>query len=90
MTEPQALLVSVKPELVTVDSSMEESSKQPHPPPPPPPPKVVVLADLNANPPETDGNDSVHMSPLDVTRFLLHFCFFFFLNFWLINVLLDC
>jgi hypothetical protein len=58
--------VPIKPQLGTAESYIEENQKrllqQPS--------KVVVLADLNVNPPEADGDDSVHVSAPDLTRFL--------------------
>lgn len=68
MSEPelqlQASPVPVKTELHTLDDSMEETSTSKTPLPS----KVVVLADLNANPPETDAADSCHLSAPDLTR----------------------
>ncbi|OAY47888.1 probable UDP-N-acetylglucosamine--peptide N-acetylglucosaminyltransferase SPINDLY [Manihot esculenta] len=68
MSEPelqlQASPVPVKTELHTLDDSMEETSTSKTPLPS----KVVVLADLNANPPETDATDSCHLSAPDLTR----------------------
>ncbi|XWS60332.1 hypothetical protein CRYUN_Cryun07bG0026700 [Craigia yunnanensis] len=57
----EAYQVSIKPE---VDTSVGvESSKTLLPPS-----KVVVLADLNANPPETDDHDSLILPAPDLTR----------------------
>ena len=72
MSQPQpqpqpwarALQQSIKPELVTIDAnSTETTSKIPQPPH-----KLVILADLNANPPESDATDSLHLSPSDLTK----------------------
>lgn len=70
MSQPQpqpwarALQQSIKPELVTIDAnSTETTSKIPQPPH-----KLVILADLNANPPESDATDSLHFSPSDLTK----------------------
>ncbi|XP_030938922.1 probable UDP-N-acetylglucosamine--peptide N-acetylglucosaminyltransferase SPINDLY [Quercus lobata] len=55
MSEPQ------EPQLRTAESLVEESSSKR-------PPKLVVLADLNDEPPEADDNDSLHVSPPDLSR----------------------
>ncbi|GMJ00089.1 hypothetical protein like AT5G63200 [Hibiscus trionum] len=50
--------VSIKPEVDTAETSKTLL----------PPPKVVVLADLNANPPESDDHDSLLIPAPDLTR----------------------
>lgn len=64
MSEPHP--VPIKPQLGTAESYIEENPKRLSQQPS----KVVVLADLNVNPPEADGDDSVHVSAPDLTRFL--------------------
>ncbi|KAG2676067.1 hypothetical protein I3843_12G033900 [Carya illinoinensis] len=54
--------VTVKPEIGTAESSVEENSNSKRPP------KFVVLADLNVDPPEADEDDSIHVSAPDHTR----------------------
>ncbi|EEF51873.1 probable UDP-N-acetylglucosamine--peptide N-acetylglucosaminyltransferase SPINDLY [Ricinus communis] len=66
MSEPesqsQAAATPIKTELNAMETSLDDSSKAAQPP------KLVVLADLNANPPETDTNDSVNLSVPDLSR----------------------
>ncbi|XP_059444007.1 probable UDP-N-acetylglucosamine--peptide N-acetylglucosaminyltransferase SPINDLY [Corylus avellana] len=62
MSEPHP--VPIKPQLGTAESYIEENPKRLSQQPS----KVVVLADLNVNPPEADGDDSVHVSAPDLTR----------------------
>ncbi|KAJ6748480.1 TETRATRICOPEPTIDE REPEAT (TPR)-CONTAINING PROTEIN-RELATED [Salix purpurea] len=69
MSQPQprqrVLQHSVKPELLTLDANSTETSSYI----PQPPHKLAMLADLNANPPESDTTDSLHFSPPDLTKF---------------------
>lgn len=58
--EPQAQSM---PQLGSMESSIDNSSKGIQRP------KLVVLADLNVDPPESDGNDSVQLPASDFTRF---------------------
>lgn len=62
-TKPQPVLI--KSEVGVTDNSADESSKRPQIS------KVVVLADLNVDPPETDDDDSLHVSAPDLTRSVL-------------------
>ncbi|KAK4568867.1 hypothetical protein RGQ29_004333 [Quercus rubra] len=55
MSEPH------EPQLRTAETLVEENSSKR-------PPKLVVLADLNDEPPEADDNDSLHVSPPDLSR----------------------
>lgn len=59
-TKPQPL--PIKSEVGVTENSADESSKRPQIS------KVVVLADLNVDPPETDDDDSLHVSAPDLTR----------------------
>lgn len=59
-TKPQPL--PIKSEVGVTENSADESSKRPQIS------KVVVLADLNVDPPETDDDDSLHLSAPDLTR----------------------
>lgn len=59
-TKPQPL--PIKSEVGVTENSADESSKRPQIS------KVVVLADLNVDPPETDDDDSLHVSASDLTR----------------------
>ncbi|KAL6319706.1 hypothetical protein AAG906_026776 [Vitis piasezkii] len=59
-TKPQPL--PIKSEVGVTENSADESSKRPQIS------KVVVLADLNIDPPETDDDDSLHVSAPDLTR----------------------
>ena len=52
-----------EPQLRTAETLVEENSSKR-------PPKLVVLADLNDEPPEADDNDSLHVSPPDLSRSL--------------------
>ena len=69
MSQPQprarVLQHSIKPELLTLDANFTETSSYI----PQPPHKLAMLADLNANPPESDTTDSLHFSPPDLTKF---------------------
>lgn len=56
-------------QLKTTETSIDNTSKLLQPPNP----KIVVLADLNDDPPETDGGDSLPFSAPDLTRFSLFF-----------------
>jgi hypothetical protein len=56
----------IKPQLGTAESFVEENPKRLSQQLP----RFVVLADLNVDPPEADGDDSVHVSAPDLTRFL--------------------
>ncbi|KAF3436921.1 hypothetical protein FNV43_RR19674 [Rhamnella rubrinervis] len=62
--EPQPL---AKPQLGTMETSIDKSSKVLQEQ------KIVVLADLNVDPPETDGNDSssVQLPAPDLTRLVI-------------------
>lgn len=51
-------------QLKTTETSIDNTSKLLQPPNP----KIVVLADLNDDPPETDGGDSLPFSAPDLTR----------------------
>ena len=62
-TKPQPL--PIKSEVGVTENSADESSKRPQIS------KVVVLADLNVDPPETDDDDSLHVSAPDLTRSVL-------------------
>ncbi|CAK9172596.1 unnamed protein product [Ilex paraguariensis] len=66
MSEPHAghLSVPVKSELTITEHITEETSKRLQAP------RLVVLADLNVDPPDTDGTDSLHSSPPDLTRLI--------------------
>ncbi|XP_034673922.1 probable UDP-N-acetylglucosamine--peptide N-acetylglucosaminyltransferase SEC isoform X1 [Vitis riparia] len=61
-TKPQPL--PIKSEVGVTENSADESSKRPQIS------KVVVLADLNVDPPETDDDDSLHVSAPDLTRLI--------------------
>ncbi|WCJ36188.1 tetratricopeptide repeat (TPR)-containing protein [Euphorbia peplus] len=64
MSEPELRQpLHIKPERHTTDYPMDDPSNSRTSQPS----KVVVMADLNANPPDTDVTDSLFMSPPDVT-----------------------
>jgi len=69
MSEPYPM--PIKPQLGTAESFVEENPKRLSQQLP----RFVVLADLNVDPPEADGDDSVHVSAPDLTRFLSVFTF---------------